>query len=322
MDVFVTYQEDTVLVKSLINILPQTSESGNLDIRREPVSVIEIPERKPPGDSGQVKKTYTPEQIRYWRLQQEKKLLVNDSKYIQPKNEIAVNSTELGGDNNIILPIRVKQQKNTDWLTIILLFGVILFATVRYFYTKYVGHLFLSLINYSTSARMFQERNYPVSHPAFRLEAIFYITFSLFIFQALNVIKWENAYFKFTYFAMVFGAVMAYFFGKKFLYLILGSVFETTSETSEFLFNINNFNRTLGIILLPTVALISFYPSGNPLFIVYAGIAIVLGFYAVLILRGILILLKKQFSILYLFLYLCTLEFLPLLLIYKVVVDK
>jgi hypothetical protein len=73
-------------------------------------------------------------------------------------------------------------------------------------------------------------------------------------------------------------------------------------------------------VLFPVVALINYYPSKNPVFIVYIGIFIVAVSYAFLLQRGIYILLKKQFSIFYLFLYLCTLEFVPLFLIYKEVV--
>ena len=101
---------------------------------------------------------------------------------------------------------------------------------------------------------------------------------------------------------------------------MLGSTFEAQDETREYLFSMDNVNRSLGLILLPIVILVSFAPAKNPMFIALSGIVIVLIFNLVLLQRGIFILMKKQFSIFYLFLYLCTLEFLPLILIYKVVV--
>jgi hypothetical protein len=118
-----------------------------------------------------------------------------------------------------------------------------------------------------------------------------------------------------------FGAVLAYFLLKKLAYFLLGSVFEGTNETSEYLFNMDNYNRVTGIFLFPIITLVTFYPREDPTLPMFLGGGIVLIFYILLLQRGIAILLKKQFSIFYLFLYLCSLEFLPLLLIYKIVVE-
>ena len=246
-------------------------------------------------------------------------MFIDSTKYIIPLKHQQLSSTERI-DPGFVLPYRERNFLNTDWLTIIIFVGILLVATVRYSYAKYIEHLFLSLINYSTSARMLQEKSYPVFHGAFRLEAIFYISLSVFVFQALNILMSEKSYIAPSYFLIVLGGVLLYFFGKKFLYLVAGSMFDATSETREYLFNIDNFNRSLGIILLPVVILVAFAPIRNPVFMVFLGLSIIAIFNLVLLQRGILILLKKQFSIFYLFLYLCTLEFLPLLLIYKVVV--
>lgn len=315
MDIFVTYQQDTISLKNNIQKTPENSVmNGN-----KPVPITQSTEKKNNTETTK-QKTYTNAEIKSWRIQQENKLKIGDSKYITPRT-----STDLSYSENtspqLILPIRERIASGTDWLTLIIFFGIILFATVRYAYAKYMEHLFLSLFNYATSVRMFQDKSYPVFHGAFRLEAIFYITFSVFVFQALNILNWENSHVHPSHFLLVLGMVLLYFFGKKFLYWLSGSMFNSLSETREYLFNIDNFNRSLGLLLLPVTILISFAPTRNPAFIVYSGIIIVAIFNLLLLQRGIFILLKKQFSIFYLFLYLCTLEFLPLLLIYKVVVE-
>ncbi len=318
MDVLVTYQQDSTKLNSLIQKVPDNIGLKSVLEREKPVPIIAVPKREQ--QELPQKKTYTHAQIRNWRLQQENKLLVDSSKYISPRTDIDMSYAK-APDPDFILPIREHHEVGTDWLTGIFFLGIVLFATVRYAYSKYMEHLFLSLFNYSTSLRMFQERSYPVFHGAFRIEAIFYIIFSVFIFQALNILKWENAMLSPGYYLVIFGMVLLYYFGKKILYWIVGSMFETLPETHEYLFNIDNFNRSLGLILLPVVILVSFFPSRNPVFIVYSGITIIIILNLTLLLRGIFILLKKQFSIFYLFLYLCTLEFLPLLLIYKIVVE-
>ena len=208
-----------------------------------------------------------------------------------------------------------------DWITGILFFAFILLVSVRASFSKYISTLFQSLINYPTAFRMFREKNYSILHGSFRLEALFYVVFSVFIFQIIVLVSNNNSLFTLSFYGTTLGIVVFYFLTKKLAYFALGSIFTGASDTREFLFNMDNFNRGAGIILFPVVALIAYFPAENPMIAVFLGILTTLVFYVMLLKRGISILLKKQFPIFYLFLYLCTLEILPLLLIYKLVVD-
>jgi hypothetical protein len=273
------------------------------------------------GDTIKQIKSPTQAQIRYWQRQQEKKLLVNSSQFMEPKEQVQLVSAIEGKSKGLSLPSHEINRINTDWLTVLLLLVLILFATVRTSYSKYLVNLIQSLFNYSTSFRMFREKNYSALHAAFRLEVYYYITFSVFLFQSINYFHIHFRYSNFMLYLFCFGAVLAYFLLKKLAYFLLGSVFEGTNETSEYLFNMDNYNRVTGIFLFPIITLVTFYPREDPTLPMFLGGGIVLIFYILLLQRGIAILLKKQFSIFYLFLYLCSLEFLPLLLIYKIVVE-
>jgi hypothetical protein len=322
MDVFVTYQQDTIQLKNLLKVLPETGEPAKLNIRRAPVSLEAIPER----DTTRIVKDTTPPpptfaQIRYWRWLREQKMLVDTSRYIQPRNHVKLVSNVKVDDKGLGLPMLEFGRINNDWITIVLLLILILFASIRNSYSKYMSHLFQSVVNYSTSFRMFREKNYPLLHGAYRLELYFYFTISVFLYQVFAYFQLEFFRHGILFFTLCLGVVFAYFFGKKLIYLLLGSMFEGRQTTSEFLFNMDNFNRVAGLFLFPIITLTAFYPFGNPVFPVVLGIITVAVFYLLLLQRGILILLKKQFSLFYLFLYLCILEFLPLLLIYKVVVE-
>jgi len=262
--------------------------------------------------------TYARIRSRNW--QREKKLLVGGSRYIEPKQEVDLIASLKIDEGKFNLPIRERNIVNTDWLTIILIVAVMIIASVRLSYSKYLQYLFQSLVNYSTSFRMFGEKNYSILHGAFRLELLFYISISIFLYQVIQHFQLQLVDERLPLFLSSVVIVIVYFFGKKLIYSTLGSVFEGVAETKEYLFNADNFNRTMGLILFPLVALINYYPANNPLYMVLLGIFIIVVFYIFLIQRGIYILLRKQFSIFYLFLYLCTLEFLPLLLLYKITV--
>lgn len=262
----------------------------------------------------------TPKQISHRQKLREKNLLIDGSRYIQPKKDIKLVTSVKAEDSVLKLPIREKKDFNTDWITILFVIVLVLFATVRITSTNYIRFLFQSLINYTTSFRLFREKNYPISHGATQLDIIFYFIFSLFIYQVENSFNLEFTTRNILLYLIIFGSVIGYFYIKKVAYYAIGLVFESIPDTNEYLFNIDIFNRTLGLSLFPVVALINYYPANNPMITVYVGLFMVAVFYIFLLQRGIFILLKKQFSIFYLFLYLCTLEILPLLLIYKVVV--
>lgn len=266
-----------------------------------------------------VKTTPTPIQIRNWQWNREQKLLVGGSRYMEPRNEVKLTTSVVLDDKGLALPFRPVTSQNTDWITVLLLLILVLFATVRNTYSKYLGHLIQSIFNYSTASRMFQEKNTSVLQGAFRMEIYFYLTAAIFVFQLINHFRITAPFPGILLFLLCLGAVVAYYIFKKLFYTLFGMVVEAAGETSEFLFNMDNFNRTTGLFLFPIITLIAFYPFDNPDFPVLLGIFTVTAFYLLLLFRGSIILLKKQFSIFYLFLYLCTLEFLPLLLIYKIV---
>lgn len=217
---------------------------------------------------------------------------------------------------------REKYESANDWLTIMLFLLVVLLASVRTGYNRYIGTLFHSLVSYSASVRMFREKNYSFIHGSARLELLFYMIISVFAFQIFVNVTSDNQLYSITGFGVTFAVLLFYFIAKKLLYKALGTIFIGATDTSELVFNMDNYNRATGIVLLPVVAVIAFNPFESAVIAIVTGVSVFAVFYIFLLKRCISILLKKQISILYLFLYLCTLEFLPLLMIYKLAVKQ
>lgn len=213
---------------------------------------------------------------------------------------------------------RHDNQTGNDVLTVIFFLLFALFVSVRTGYTRYISFLFQSVFNYTASARMYREKNYSFLHGAFRLEIIFYAAVSILTYQILMNFSSAEGHFQVMEFLQTAALILVFFLGKKLLYKILGSLFIGASDTGELMFNMDNTYRAAGIILFPIVGVIAFGPFGNTVVAIIAGIITLLFFYGLLLKRAVSILIKKQVSIFYLFLYLCTLEFLPLLFIYKI----
>jgi len=218
----------------------------------------------------------------------------------------------------VVFPGKKIFRSNPDWLIGVLVLSIILFATVRLIFNKYLSQLIQSTTNYSTFTRLFRERYFNLFHASFRLDVIFSLVMSLFFFQILTNFKINLGFSKsYSVYLICLLIVIGFFIAKKLIYFILGVLTESTSEVNEYLFSITVFNRVLGLFLLPVTATIAFVPLSNVEPVLIAGLVMIGIFYLMSLIRGGKIFLKKHFSISYLILYLCTLEFLPLLLIYN-----
>lgn len=319
------YQPDSVSGDFIFNNLPDSPDSqvylDSSENYTHRLDLINLEEETGVKTEKQVQPvSSTAAELRYQWWQREKSLLVGGTRLMEPRTDVLVAIAIASPGTELQLPQRMINQVNYDWLIIVLLVSVALFASIRTSWNKYMLNLFYSVTNYSTSYRMFQEKNTSLQHGAFQLDVLFYLIFSVFFYQMLTYFRIELPFQDFYLYLISVGVVLGYFAIKKTIYLLMGFIFDRKSETGEYLFHTGNFNRVAGLILIPVVAIIAFSPFGNLQIPVLAGLIIVLLLYFLLILRGFMILLKKQFSIFYLFLYFCTLEILPLVLLYRILV--
>jgi hypothetical protein len=222
----------------------------------------------------------------------------------------------------VVFPGKKLVRSNPDWLVGVLVFAFFLFATVRLIFNKYLNQLLQATINYSTFSRALRERYFNLFHASFRLDVIFTLIMALFAYQFLGAYK-VNLGFSQSLYSYLFcvAIVIGYFLAKRILYFIVGVLTESRQEVQEYLFNITVYNRVLGLFLIPVTTIVAFVPMSSPQIVLFTGLAIIVVFYLLSLLRGAKIFLKKHFSIFYLILYLCTLEFLPLILIYNILLS-
>ena len=123
-------------------------------------------------------------------------------------------------------------------------------------------------------------------------------------------------YSEFVLYAMIFIAANGYFSVKQSLYRLTSSIVQIKEEVREMVFNMMLYNSVLGIVLLlvVTVHAIAHEWSG---IVQWVGLAIIALFYIFSLIRTIYFSVRKEVSIFYLILYLCTLEILPILLVIK-----
>jgi hypothetical protein len=97
-----------------------------------------------------------------------------------------------------------------------------------------------------------------------------------------------------------------------------GFVFKTNKESAEYASTMFIFLNILGLFMLPVVTCIAFVKQINPHVFIYVGYFIILSFLCVRLIRGLVIgFNSNRVSKFYLFLYLCTLEIIPLIILVK-----
>jgi len=213
-------------------------------------------------------------------------------------------------DLNVIRIITSDVQNN--WIFWILLAGFMLLTMTRFYHEKRLKLLGSSIFKRSASIQLIRESPVHSHRSFFPLLAIYIISSTLFIYESTEVFSPGSSEGLKTLlmFAQFFGIYIAYILIKILAIWLIGITFKNPETAREYIQNILIYNLVLGILLLPLLLLIIYTFHEVFFYIAGAIAAILLG---LRFFRGIAIgLSDPKFSLFHLFLYLCTLEILPL----------
>lgn len=208
----------------------------------------------------------------------------------------------------------IKTIFNQDIIFVLLTISFLLIALLKSFYWKHAKLLFMGIFAQRYANQYLREEN------AFT-ERVSFITFLLMSINiSLIILKLVPKTSVLETFSLIVG-VMLFFIIKIGLILMLGSIFRVKDIAKLGIFFSFLFDRALGFFLFPLVILLSFFAFNITPFVMLI-VAIV---FIVLLLLKLFWLWKigtNAFGLshFYIFLYLCTLEISPLLLLAKGVV--
>jgi hypothetical protein len=214
-------------------------------------------------------------------------------------------------------PIAINRQ-STDWIAILFLTCLFIFAWIQTSYSKRLTQLFRAVAQPYFVNQLEREGNLFRERITLGLGLTYYTMASLFIFLiSREFVFIPTGISNLTYTSIVFIILVSYQMLKSVIIYASGNVFNSAEASRHYLLNILIFNHITGIILFP-ITIIAFYWSNTVLLIAGAITISLLLIYRMF--RGFLTgLNNKSYNLFYLFLYLCTLEILPLLLLYKVI---
>ena len=209
-----------------------------------------------------------------------------------------------------------------DWLFPIILLVLAIYAVLRIFYSKYFSQMIMAFINNNLTNQIVRDENLLLQRASIYLSVVFNLIAAMFLYLISIRLGWElgglaEGWKRFLFLAGLVSAIYAL----KFLVLkIAGWLFDSEREMSVYIFNIFLINNVLGMALLPFVCLMAYNQALGINFliilcVVLAGLAFLYRLF-----RGLTVgLSAASFSPLYLFLYLCTLEIAPLMVVWRII---
>ncbi len=209
-------------------------------------------------------------------------------------------------------------RQSTDWITLVLLICLFIFAWIQTYYPKRFGQIFRAVAQPHAVNQLEREGNLFSERITLGLGFIYYAVSSIFIYQLFKTFfTIPDGLNNIALAGIIFGSLFAYQMVKSALVYMLGIIFQTSESTRSFQLNTLIFNHIIGAVLFP-VTIIAIY-WGSSIFLI-AGIVIASLLLLYRLFRSILTgMANMNYNLFYLFLYLCTLEILPLLLLYKVI---
>lgn len=214
-------------------------------------------------------------------------------------------------------PLAINHQA-FDWITIVFLVCLFVFAWIQTSYSKRLTQIFRAVAQPHHVNQLEREGNLFKERIIIGLGLNYYLLSSIFFFQIFTLTS--NVPFGFsslTFTGIIFACIFLFQMLKTAIIHITGIIFETGESARQYQLIILIFNHIIGIVLFPIVV-IAFYWKSEGLLI--AGIVIISLIIFYRFYRGILTGRdNKSYNLFYLFLYLCTLEILPLLLIFKAI---
>gem|GEM_PF-2053363 len=235
------------------------------------------------------------------------------------KNRTESNSEIPIDSQNLLSKLFKKQdfESSNDWIIGVILVSFVVLAWIKVFYKKFISRIILSGFEYQTAYKLYHEKSSLTTKISSVLYLIYIINFGLFLTLLFNYYDFSPFANNFLLFLTLCGIISIFDIFKVFIYKLLGYLFKSKNQFSEFLFNDFIFNKSFAIFLYPIIISIPFMPELFSKYLVYIGIALMIIFYILHIFRGLKIFVKKHFYFSYMILYLCTLEILPLLIILK-----
>jgi len=274
-----------------------------------------------PNNPFEVSKSLTPkptESLSTSKINTPSKVEANDQNPFEIKKPTFSNSKKITvkpAKKSVSTPVGPLSGKFKLWMTIILVTILTLLVNL---YKSALGKVYRSFLNDNFLKMVHRDYGTVTMIPYLILYTFSLILIGIFIFVVLNY--YEISFFSSPIIDLLacVGAVFAIFIVKHLVLQIIGSIFPISKAIEQYSFTIIIFGIIIGLLLLPAILLITYAPPNLTITLIY-GTFIVIGLvYLYRILRSLFIGIKYiSLHKFHFFVYLCTIEIAPLLVLIK-----
>lgn len=214
---------------------------------------------------------------------------------------------------------KVVQQQN--WMVVVFLLILFLIGILRVFYQRKLTLFLNAFFSKRFSNQILREENALTQSTSVVLSAVFFISISMFLFLVSQHYNFDlfgqTGWQKFLFIVI---ACIVFYLLKLLSNKLGGYLFKAYKETDEYIFNQFLVIQILGLLLSICCILLSYSDNLNKEWIIYVGFATLLIGFFVRMIKSFGIVNMNTYSPVYIFLYLCTLEILPLIIIVKLII--
>lgn len=220
---------------------------------------------------------------------------------------------------------KVHLQNREYWVPSVILFSLLIIVWAKNSHSNRFSRIGKAFFNVREFYQVVREEYAMINSLSVAMITLFILTLSVFIYQ---VNAWYSLFpltpSAFIFFVKIVTAVVLFFLLKLITVRLLGIMFFGKSEqVSDFVYNIFLMNNASGIALIPIVIFMAYFNAiPKPTLIAISSIILIF-IYLYRILRTFSISSGEgKISKLYFFAYLCTLEFLPFVVIFKMILNR
>lgn len=207
-----------------------------------------------------------------------------------------------------------------DWILGFLVLCFILLTWAQVYYRRRLRQIIMAPFSKRFLSQLVRDGDLISERISLAAGLIYLVTLSLFIFEVYDLVFRQDGGRLpqgFILFAIISTSVFCFWILKIVLIRILAFIFRTRLTTRDYILNILIFNILTGILLLPSLVFAIYMKS--VIFLEICMLILVI-FFCIRFVRGFLIGISiTKFSYVFLFVYLCSLELLPLIVLTKVV---
>jgi len=208
--------------------------------------------------------------------------------------------------------------KKSDVFFMVFLISISLFAVIRIFSFRYVLDMFSSLMDSHVARKMLNDKNVRNIYVSNILLVIFWFNLSLFVLILQehfgSYIVPSNTFLSYLSNLGIIGSIYLF----KILSInSIGFISGDRHTSKEYLYNVFLFNKSMALVLFPFLLTIPYVNPSIGNILIYISIFVVGFLYILRTFRGIRIMFEKHYPFFYLILYLCSLEILPILILWR-----